>query len=652
MKSIKLVRILLSFSVLAVSFVYLSATLAHSDPARCNASGLQQFPSVGPAGEQYDGDTLTYTVLYSNTDPDGAGPISPCNITLADASILLPDGSSLPILVDQTLNVGDSISCPGGPGCAPGPYTYAINHGDEIGGSVTAEFDIAGVLHQDASEENASDHDTLSKTVIHPSTLLTKVASAETVGSGDEVIYTYTETNDGDVALTDVSVSDDFCSPVEYVSGDTNLNGELDPGETWEFECTTTLDESTTNVAIAHGLDPRGNDVTWCEDPQTPGQGVFCDQDERAETTVTVIDPLVVEKTAETRYDRDWTWTIDKSADQTELLLAEGEVFSVSYTVELSALSEDMNHLVSGAIVISNPPANPDATIEGVDDTLNVSGAMTVVCPEAFPFVLAAGEQVECTYSGTGATTDTLNEVTVETSGDVPGGTAQAAVVWGDPAAETDECVVLNDTNTGFPFPNTEVCATDEDKTFVYDVSFGSGDAEADVILECGETTHTNTASFLSTDTDHSGEDSWDVHVMVECLIGCTLTQGYWKTHSENGPAPYDDTWALLGDGADTELDDSGMSWYDVFWTPPKGGNVWYQLAHQWMAASLNALNEASVPDDVQAALEGGETWLASHSASDKIKGKDATDAKDWASLLASYNEGSVGPGHCDEQNE
>ena len=28
----------------------------------------------------------------------------------------------------------------------------------------------------------------------------------------------------------------------------------------------------------------------------------------------------------------------------------------------------------------------------------------------------------------------------------------------------------------------------------------------------------------------------------------CTLTQGYWKTHSSYGPAPYDVTWAILGD--------------------------------------------------------------------------------------------------------
>ena len=28
---------------------------------------------------------------------------------------------------------------------------------------------------------------------------------------------------------------------------------------------------------------------------------------------------------------------------------------------------------------------------------------------------------------------------------------------------------------------------------------------------------------------------------------GCTLTPGYWKTHSDYGPAPYDETWAEIG---------------------------------------------------------------------------------------------------------
>src|SRR3989344_4827416 len=65
---------------------------AHADPAACNGSAIQQTPFiVSPAGSAYDGDTITYAVSYSNLDPDGVGPSAPCNITLADATIALPD---------------------------------------------------------------------------------------------------------------------------------------------------------------------------------------------------------------------------------------------------------------------------------------------------------------------------------------------------------------------------------------------------------------------------------------------------------------------------------------------------------------------------------------------------------------------------------
>ncbi len=37
------------------------------------------------------------------------------------------------------------------------------------------------------------------------------------------------------------------------------------------------------------------------------------------------------------------------------------------------------------------------------------------------------------------------------------------------------------------------------------------------------------------------------------CNQGCTLTPGYWKTHSRRGPAPYDDTWAQLGPSQETK---------------------------------------------------------------------------------------------------
>ena len=168
--------------------------------------------------------------------------------------------------------------------------------------------------------------------------------------------------------------------------------------------------------------------------------------------------------------------------------------------------------------------------------------------------------------------------------------------------------------------------------------------------------------------TQTQDTDSHDVLVHVNCVVGCTLTQGYWKTHSSLGKAPYDDNWAELGDwdldgtpeeqnellydaNGDNVKDAGDLTWYEAFWTAPKGGNVWYQLAHQWMAAYLNELNGASTTPEVDTALASGQTWLENTNPSSKPKGKYNTNAASWTSTLGSYNEGLIGPGHCDEQN-
>jgi len=140
---------------------------------------------------------------------------------------------------------------------------------------------------------------------------------------------------------------------------------------------------------------------------------------------------------------------------------------------------------------------------------------------------------------------------------------------------------------------------------------------------------------------------------------GCTLTQGYWKTHSEYGPAAHpDDTWDLLPDGPDTLFFDSGDTWYEVFWTNPKGGNAWYILAHQYMAAQLNLLNGAGMVPGLADALADAEVLLDYYDTQKNIpKNADnvLTDAKDRAEaiaiadFLASYNEGFEGVPHCGE---
>jgi uncharacterized repeat protein (TIGR01451 family) len=88
-----------------------------------------------------------------------------------------------------------------------------------------------------------------------PLILLTKrPAPVLLPASGGLVTYTLTVTNPGTVALNDVSVSDNRCGAVTFVSGDVNGNSLLETNETWTYTCQQNLTASTTNTATASGF--------------------------------------------------------------------------------------------------------------------------------------------------------------------------------------------------------------------------------------------------------------------------------------------------------------------------------------------------------------------------------------------------------------
>ena len=136
-------------------------------------------------------------------------------------------------------------------------------------------------------------------------------------------------------------------------------------------------------------------------------------------------------------------------------------------------------------------------------------------------------------------------------------------------------------------------------------------------------------------------------HPPSDCNLdpGCTYTQGYWKNHHrfckrgkrKCDPWPIDETTMLCG-----------KTWLNILKTPPKGGNAWYILAHQWIAAKLNVASGAAADALLLQVLAEAESLLLGCS----IDRDDRAWALELAQYLDDYNNGRIGPGHCDDDDD
>jgi hypothetical protein len=96
--------------------------------------------------------------------------------------------------------------------------------------------------------------------VVPPLIHVTKIPNPLALSAeGGRIVFTEKITNPGTVALSDVQINDDKCSPVKYVSGDKNEDSKLDPAETWTYTCQADLTTTTTNTVKVNG---RANDLT------------------------------------------------------------------------------------------------------------------------------------------------------------------------------------------------------------------------------------------------------------------------------------------------------------------------------------------------------------------------------------------------------
>jgi hypothetical protein len=189
-------------------------------------------------------------------------------------------------------------------------------------------------------------------------------------------------------------------------------------------------------------------------------------------------------------------------------------------------------------------------------------------------------------------------------------------------------------------------CATVTIGDTLFDNQGASSNCES-TPLECGELYAFRCFAHANSTLQRSDFTANLFCATVACSggEGCTFTQGYWKTH---GPIP---TGNNVNEWAVTELTLGSVLYTDLqlqaIFDTPAGGNGLISLAHQLIAAKLNVANGA---DDsaVAGAIAAADALIGSLVV--PPVGTDSLSSSATSALtttLTNYNEGSIGPGHC-----
>lgn len=437
------------------------------------------------------------------------------------------------------------------------------------------------------------------------------------------------------------------------------VNGSIDVtdtnGQSWSGLTGDTTEQYGQDFSCATSPTDAGSHLNTATITQTGKQ---------AHATVTVnCYGLTVANTVNTGYSRTHTWTITKTRvpnsgeSAGSLTLAAGEKYLANYQVVIGQTPTDSNFKVTGTVTVTNP-APMVATGVDVADTVGTTAATvdcgthattnlhTVNVPAATDATHPGS--VTCSYSLSTSSkisaTSTGSATFVGVTYSTP--SPQNTVTWGSPSPDTDACVTVTD-DSGTPAITTDdqtlgthICAG---TTFNYQNWIGP-------YPSCTTAKFTNTAALVTDDTKTTLTSPFTVNITVPCDTGCTLTQGYWKTHnaSFHGGAPVDPTWQQIVPSAEqSPFYLSGTTYFGAMNIAP-AGNPYWQLARQYIAAVLNGYNGAS-QSPVTATLGDALSLFQTYTPTQVANGSKALKAEftSDASALDNYNQGLAGIPHC-----
>lgn len=595
---------------------------------------------------------------------------------------------------------------------ATSTYTVQVSQNGEptpSGWQVSGEITVTNPAPIDAILSNIAD------TVNPGGLDVTVDCSATTypiVGAGQSIVCTYVKSLPSALTGTNTATAtnQNYNRPAGTAAGTTDYSSlEVpfdfsNPAIDEEFNKTVNVTDTfdTLSAVEIASLTADQNDDSSVTYPETGDTWVYtrtftCGTDHLYENTATLLgdnDAVLdsdsesvdvtcytpsIRKDAETTFERYWFWDLDKESPETgdnspyddltdadfgDLLLQTNHSYGINYVLYLSATSTDDDHAVSGKVYIYNPHPTREMNIATVTDALSNGLTPLVDCGGATS--VASLATLECSYSAdlddatslSNTATVVQNLFTFDANGSSFLGTidytSEAVDVTFDntPDNEHNECVTVSDiqsidlgTGTPITLPDSEVCANDLDANGRISISYTVNVEFA----ECGLHQVENTATITPNDGGTPAEDTVTIYVNIDCFLGCTRTIGYWKTHSIYGPAPYDETWDGL---EDAPFFNSGYTYYEILWEPVRGRG-YIQLAKQYIGARLNELAGTDVPPDVADALAAADAFFNSANANtvETLRGRDARTVRDLASLLDDYNNGLLGPLHCDEDS-
>ena len=389
------------------------------------AASLSITKTADPTSGVEVGDTITYTVVVRNEGNVGvkAGTLADDHADLSEETFALAPGEE-----------------------AEFEYTYEVTQADVDTGRIenVVKANATAVRGDNPAEVTAS---AVVETVEKDASLnvvkttTSEPANGKAYALGETITYKITVTNNGNVTISDVQVTD-------ALTGDVwNVEGSLAPGASEEFTTSYTVTEAdilageVLNVATATGKDPDG------EDPEvTPGEDPEPTDEPDGHLTVTKVTtsetpeggyPLGSTISYKITVKNDGNLTITDIEVTDELTgdkwpvksLAPGasEEFTTSYTVtEADVLAGEVLN-VATATGTSPDPDEPDVPVtpgedpeptEEPDGHLTVSKETTSTPKDGKAYALGEEISYKITVLNDGNLTITDIEVTDDLTGD------------------------------------------------------------------------------------------------------------------------------------------------------------------------------------------------------------------------------------------